>query len=187
MDTVDRSKKASHYIILIPHREVLGELEKYRQRLFSLGLYGAYSFPLCAPIASVSRPFCLKELKELANNIRKTSMENDGKIITGTNIYQKSGLPGNTGELSFFGPELNIGKIQLIESDKLLSAFSPPLICTALVDANKDCEQVPALSFRAACIANLAIRMLEGTYLSFEWKIISPVWLPAYKKLTFSI
>jgi len=43
--------------------------------------------------------------------------------------------------------------------------------------------ETPALSFRAAAVANLAIRPLAGgeAGFSFEWKIGPPEWLPGYK------
>ena len=184
MDTGENGKKTSQYIILIPHKDILIEVEKYRQRLFSKGFYGAHSFPLCAPLASISRPFSRTELKELAVNIRKKSMENEGKILTAENIQYGSGMIGSSGELLFFGLKLNIDNTCISQSapaEKLLSVYNPPLICTALDYANKEGEQIPSLSFRAACVANLSIRPLFGLELSFEWNISPPVWLPSVK------
>ena len=108
-------------------------------------------------------------------------MENDGKIHNnGSNTLSF------TDELSFFGPGLKL-KIHFPTAvrDKLLFTFYPPVLCTALVDSKKKpaAEDAAPLSFRAASLANLNIRPLNETKLSFEWKISPPVWLPAYKRV----
>ena len=183
MDTAEKPKKKFQYIILIPHRDALRELEKYRQKLFSLGFNGAYSFPLCAPLASISRPFSREELKELAKNIRKLSLESEGNLVCGENA-----IISYTEELYFFGPKLNININELQFNtearSKFLSNFSPPIICTALVKGEPEkIEQIPELSFRAACLASLVIRPLAEAELSFEWKMSPPVWLTSHRKL----
>ena len=68
---------------------------------------------------------------------------------------------------------------------------NPPCLCELRESNNLNFEKAPALSFRAAALANMAIRPLDcGERLSeirelnysFEWKIGPAVWLPAYKK-----
>ena len=173
-------KKSLRFIILIPHRDVLMQIEAYRQKLFSRGFYGAHSFPLCAPLAVVSWPFSREELKELAHNIRKLSMYNDGKILSS----ESGTVSCPVFSASFFGPclNLNTGEILSQQTDKLLFTLSPPVLCASLVEGGtKDkVEETPSLSFRAASVANLTIRPLFTAH-SFEWKISPPVWLPGYK------
>ena len=184
MDTAEKDNRKYHYIILIPHRDIQREVEKYRQKLFSLGFYGSYSFPICAPLALISRPSGGEELKELAKNIRQLSLENNGKIIIGSNLQYKSGMICFDDELSFFGPALsiNIDKIPFAKKDKILSVFSVPLICTSLVKTEvKNTESLPALSFRAASLANLSIQAMHGAELSFEWEISDKIWLSPLK------
>ena len=190
LDTSKGSKKMTRFIILIPHRDALKSLEEYRQRLFSIGVSGAHSFPPAAPIAHVSRPFSREELKGLARNIRELTGGNEGKILSaGTAIVH---CPYNMKYFSFFGPVLSLssneGLFPEAARNKLLHIFLPPVLCAAIVGsdvnsagANPLSEEAPSISFRAASLANLAIRPLkEGDY-SFEWKIGPPVWLPKHK------
>jgi hypothetical protein len=189
-------------IILVPHRDALKPFEDYRQRLFSAGVEGAYSFPLAAPLAQVSRPFSRPELKELAGTIRNLTTEGSGKIHGADEAVSVS----RESTLSFYGPALDIPPIEeilfpLTAKAKLLHIMNPPLLCVALAgsergEKNSSFEKAlrsktikpPTLVFRAAYLANLAIRPLavgEPAF-SFEWKIGQPVWLPAYPKSTLA-
>jgi hypothetical protein len=184
LDTQQRVNGACRFIVLVPHRDPLRLLEEYRARLFAAGFPGAYSFPMAAPLASVSRFFSVDELKGLARNIRGLT---SGKFTTeGTGFYAEGeqGLP-------FFGPRLNI----YIEESlfpptaraKILGVFSPPVLCAALLAPKErpPSEEGPVISFRAASLANLAIRPLENgaAGYSFEWKMGPLVWLPKYKNV----
>ena len=181
------------FIILIPGRDTEKLLDEYRASLFANGFYGAYSFPPVAPLAELSRPFNRDELKELAGNIRKLSMVHDGKISSA-----ESGVIDGFGEYSFFGLRLNF-PVDLLVIEELLSetakskitrSFFPPVLCASLVRSGEKHlpKEWPTLSFRAAALANLAIRPLPGgdkeeaPVYSFEWKMGEPIWLPAYKK-----
>ena len=193
MDTQKRTKEIYRFIILKPHRDSSRPLEEYRRRLFAAGFCGAYSFPAAAPLAVVSRPFCREELKALARSIRELSGKTEGKI-------QSSGTALNRaiGKYSFFGPQLSLSVNEGLfglAKDKVLHVFLSPVFCATLVDSefdpvgtNRPGEnltpgEAPILSFRAASLANLAIRPLgagDSAY-SFEWRIGPPVWLPKYK------
>ena len=195
---MDTRQKLFRFIILIPHKDALKPLEEYRQKLFSMGVSGAHSFPLAAPLAEISRPLSSDELKELARNIRAMTKERDGKIQSRKAQYSTAqdrflgtaSAPGSG--ISFFGPVLDLPAEnsffpQTIK-DKLISTLLPPVFCAAVVESrekflsnNLSSEEAPVLSFRAASLANLAIRPLAGAEYSFEWKINPPVWLPAYK------
>jgi len=181
------------FIVLIPGRDTEKLLDEYRVSLFAKGFYGAYSFPPAAPLAELSRPFNRDELKELAGNIRKCSMAHDGKFSSA-----ESCLISGFGEYSFFGLRLdfsaNLSTIEELLSetarDKITRIFFPPILCAAFLhsEENQFPKEGPVLSFRAAALANLAIRSLPGRTTgeapaySFEWKMGEPVWLPAYKK-----
>jgi len=183
------------FIILIPGRDTEKLLDEYRASLFANGFYGAYSFPPVAPLAELSRPFNRDELKELAGNIRKLSMSHDGKISSaesGVDIIE------GFGEYSFFGLRLDFPADPLaIEKlfpkttkGKIVRHLFPPVLCASLVYSGENHlpKEWPSLSFRAASLANLAIRPLPGGdkgeahVYSFEWKMGEPIWLPAYKK-----
>ena len=180
---MDTRPKLFRYIILIPHRDALKPLEEYRQKLFTTGIAGAHAFPLAAPLVEVSRPFNREELTELARNIRNSTKETDGKITSG--CIAPAGYPG---KFPFFGPQLSfLLKESIFPSTtrpKILYTISPPVLCASLMDPKTihggtlSFEEAPVLSFRAASLANLAIRPIADEEYSFEWKISPPVWLP---------
>jgi len=193
LDTQAGLKEVSRFVVLIPHRDALKPLEAYRSRLFAAGFAGAHSFPLAAPLAAVSRPFSRQELKELGGNIRgvtatrediplRLCQKNCGKIhSTGTSLVQ---CP----PFSFLGILLDFSLEEAVfppaAREKLLAVPSFPALCAALAgpEENSAFEEAPPLSFRAASVANLAVRPLPGgdrSY-SFEWNIGPPAWLPKY-------
>jgi hypothetical protein len=194
VQTMDKhnSQKISRFIILIPHKDSRKLLDEYRARLFSRGFTGAYSFPAAAPLAELSRPFDREELRELASNIRNLTREKDGRISSaGTAMISGS----EAGAFSFFGlyVDLSIGEADFPETakSKILHTYFSPVLCAALVNSetnqffeDSSFKETPALSFRAASLANLAIRPIkegEPSY-SFEWKMSPAVWLPSQRK-----
>ncbi|MCL2070415.1 MAG: hypothetical protein FWH19_05460 [Treponema sp.] len=196
MDTEENTKELFRFIVLIPHRDAQKTLKEYRRELFAAGYHGAYSFPLAAPLAAVSRPFRCQELKELARNIRRAGLEtggnHDGKIKSaGTALLDRpAGFPAD-----FFGPQLNLTIDETTfpnsTKNKITQIFPAPLIPLALIQNSasprlcvSNNEKIPTISFRAAYLTNLAIRPLvtghsSGAELSFEWRISLPMWLPA--------
>jgi len=192
-----RNKSASlpefRFVILIPGMDTRKLLHEYQDALFAKGFHGALSFPPSAPLAELSSPFNRDELKELAGNIRKLSMSHDGKISSAEN-----GVNDGFGKYSFFGLRLDFPANHLVIEEslseaargKIVRVLFPPVLCAALVHPGENPlpKEGPALSFRAAALANLAIRPLPGgtsgeaPAFSFEWKMGEPVWLPAYKK-----
>ena len=185
MDTQELSGRLFRYIVLIPHKDALKRLDEYRQTLFSAGFYGAFSFPAAAPLAAVSRPFTLAELKELSSNIRGRTKEKKGKIRCGAIIRINYGE-----KLACFGPvlDLHMGEelIPGTAASKIINIFSQPVFCAALTpDEEKPFpKESPALSFRAASLANLALRPLDSGApgYSFEWHTGPRIWLPKYKE-----
>ena len=194
METQHRARGIKRFIILIPHRDALKPLDDYRSRLFAAGFCGAFSFPAAAPLAMVSMPFDREELKGLSGNIRKLSAAANGKIRSAGTAFAGT----------FFGPALYLsadeGEFRALfpetAKDKLVRVFFPPVVCASIVESgllsdgtsrsggNPILNEAPELSFRAAALANLAIRPLAGgeADYSFEWKIGPAVWLPKYMK-----
>jgi len=183
MNTPKDSRPLYRFVILVPHRDATLPFQIYREKLFASGYYGAFSFPLAAPLAALSGPLARDELKELGRNIRGLTKANEGKISgalnTVANFYD---------EFAFFGPRLNL---QIEESlfgesarGKLLHTPESAVLCAALLDsgANPVTEGGAAISFRSAFLANLAIRPLDSgeRAFSFEWKIGGEVWLPKF-------
>ncbi|MDR1801995.1 MAG: hypothetical protein LBQ94_00175 [Treponema sp.] len=198
MDTRRRKKEVYHFIIIVPHRDSLKPLEEYRAKLFAAGFPGAFSFPMAAPLASVSRFLSVDELKELGRNIRELTNKTDGKIFCSGNSITKF-TTENTEDytedtekkegLSFFGPGLSLTIEESLFSvsarAKIIDILSSPVLCAALLapDEKPPSEEGPVISFRAASLANLAIRPLESgaAAYSFEWKMGPLIWLPKYK------
>ena len=183
MDTQDRVREVSRFLILTPHRDALKPLEAYRRGLFAAGFPGAYSFPLAAPLAAVSRPFSRQELKELGRNIR-------GVTVIREEISQKFQSTGSSlvqcSPFSFLGVLLDFPLEKALfpqaAREKLLAVPPFPALCAALVRPGEETcvhEKAPPLSFRAASVANLTVRPLPcgGRGYSFEWNSGPPVWL----------
>jgi hypothetical protein len=190
---INAGAKLYYFITLIPGRDTEKLFNEYRAALFAKGFHGAYSFPPAAPLAEVSRPFSRDELKELAKNIRDLTMAHNGKISSAESCTNAS-----FGKLSFFGPQLDLTANHSVIAElfnktargKIDRAFFPIVLCAALTDStvgNPKAERCPTLSFRAAALANVAIRSLNGDTgealpFSFEWETGPLVWLPAHKK-----
>jgi len=184
---INAGAKLFRFIVLIPGRDTEKLLEEYRTALFAKSFHGAYSFPSAAPLAEVSRPLSRDELKKLAGNIRKLTMAHDGKITSAENCTS-----GGFGKLSFFGPQLDLpdGLFKETAKSKIARIFFPIALCEALIEStgtDPQAEKCPTLSFRAAALANITIRSLNGSNgealpFSFEWETGPLVWLPAYKK-----
>ena len=160
-------KDKLRFIILIPHRDEGNRLNQYREKLFSAGFYGAFSFPAAAALAMVSRPLGREELKELAINIRKITMENGGKIESGELSAMEIGegktepVVGNKLEkMHFFGPLLKLpcseelfpfGREPRLASaalsgvrKKIIKSYLPPILCAALIKPPQSGEKSPA-------------------------------------------
>ena len=72
--------KAMRFVAVIPHRDCKPKLDPYKAELFALDFFGAYSFPLAAPLAQVSRPLTKSELKRIALALREATLAHNGKI-----------------------------------------------------------------------------------------------------------
>jgi hypothetical protein len=199
LDTYGPKREIFRFIVLFPHRDALVPFHEYREKLFTGGFSGAYSFPLCVPLAQVSHSFSKDELRQLGRKIRELTKEKDGKITGDSKPKtrctgwepQPSVTAAGTGIFTFFGPQLNLPADEDVfptsATDKVFTSLLPPVLCTALIetDTNYHCEkldiEVPVLSFRAAALANLAISTLDcgNPFYSFKWKISPLIWLPS--------
>jgi len=193
---LETGKKTNRFIILIPHRDARKPFDDYRSKLFAAGFPGAYSFPAAAPLAALSRPSSREELGEIARNIRDYTRVTDGKILSAGTAFAENIF----GKFSFLGLRLdfplNESFFPQTARKKILHIPVSPVLCAAIADSgsfppgisrsgeNPVLAEAPVLSFRAASLANLAIRPLAGgeADYSFEWKIGPPVWLPKYVK-----
>ncbi|MDR0760205.1 MAG: hypothetical protein LBF74_08855 [Treponema sp.] len=166
------------YVVLVPHRDSRRLVEAVRPALFAAGLWGARSFPAVAPLARVSRPLTAAELKALAASLREAAR--DGKITAGEAAeIEEEG----DGGLRFWGPLLDLPPADLSGAEAY-RLFSQVVLCAALtpggVPPGPPLPALPVFAFRAAAVANLAIRPLavgEAGY-SFRWKVGPLFWLP---------
>lgn len=194
---IHREGPAIRLLILIPHRDVRLPLRSYSASLFASGFCGAWSFPWAAPLAILSRPFSAGELKHCAGALREQSLSagRDGKIKIGP--ASRAAFPENVlGNAAVFGPSLDIslpdGTFTPEAAAKITYRFSPLVLGAALTrSSEKTALEAPAISFRAAALANMVYRPLaaggasdpppEGGY-SFEWRIGESRWLPPVRK-----
>lgn len=194
-----RPAPALRLLILIPHRDARLPLRSYSASLFAAGFCGAWSFPWAAPLAILSRPFSAVELKHCAHALRKQSLAGggDGKIKTGPDA--RAAFPESVlANATVFGPALDIALPDAAftpeAAAKIMYRFSPLVLGAALTRSSETAApEAPAISFRAAALANMVYRPLsaaadgalgdspEGGY-SFEWKIAELRWLPPVRK-----
>jgi hypothetical protein len=197
---VQRNAALIRLAVLVPHRDSRRLAEARRSSLFAAGFTGAWSFPAVAPLARLSRPLTAPELKALAASLREAVLAGgrDGRIATGEPAdLQCPGVDGGLeGALRFWGPSLDlpvpawedIRAIETAESpagmSSVYSPFSAAVLCAALVPGGVppgvSLPVIPALSFRAAAVANMAVIPLTAgaAGYSFRWRIGPLFWLP---------
>ena len=188
-------KKPLRLLVFIPHRDTCLLIDKYRQKLFSLGFPGAYSFPVAAPLAMVSQAYNPSELKTLAHELRRFSYSKDGKITIGEAAQVSCSHAGLAGSPAFFGPMLDLPPLETLmglNNEKLTFIFPKVVLCAAILSTEKEDPKEETLkvpdflpfSFRAARVSNLAIRPIKGAAAPYsnEWRLGPDCWLPAYKR-----
>jgi len=171
------------FLVLVPHRDVRGELRKFGNLIIKAGLTDVYSFPYIAPLASLSGALNTEELKQIAHSLRdnigssKISAEGDSVTV----------FPGYEKNLSLTGPRLNIVFPQNVFDGgikKITTIFSPLVIGCFLTKDNKkliSLQELPRekLAFRATAIANMYWRSLQiNGEIYYKWKIGKLCWLP---------
>ena len=189
------------FVVLVPHRDCLPDLEAYRRDLFSAGLNGAFSFPAAAPLAFLKRPLDSGELKSLAAELRKLLEEK--KIISRIQGECKGWTQtvDLSEEVRFFGSVLELPRL-VFPSDAVLQYFEKPILAPAIIPSGGGPDlytvTAPPFMFRAAALANLAMKpvsdeentakngvtalaFFEKNY-SFSWKIGPLFWLPRHIK-----
>jgi len=191
---METSKTALNFLVLVPHRDCLPAQEAYRKGLFAAGFDGAWSFPAAAPLAQLTRPLAVGELKTAAAEIRL--LLGDRAIST-----PERGLCDGWGPLRLFGPMLDL-PLPGLPGDAILQCWERPILAPAILAPGVDPEplikpellvnvvpQIP--QFRAAALANLTLTPVlpettEGfvsfeTDYSFIWKLGPLHWLPRYR------
>jgi hypothetical protein len=174
------------FAVLIPHRDSRRLLENYRSSLFAAGCRGAYSFPALAPLAALTRPRKPPELKALASFLREAALKNEksGKIAAAAAMTEVQS-PADPGGFRFRGLALDLQPPDWtrIAPDPVYRPFPVPALCAALAGDGEPKTALPAppfIAFRAAAVANMAIKALPSgaTGYSFKWRIGKLFWLP---------
>jgi len=167
-------------LVLVPHRDARGPLRAWSASLFSAGLPGAWSFPRVMPVAEISRPLTGPELKSRALMLRQAADLSGGKFASGP-----AAVAALSDNVSVYGPAMNIGlqdSFFAFEGNAVIRRVSPLVIgCALCRDASPPAANcpAPALSFRAAALANMTFRPLPSPDgFSFEWEIDKLHWLP---------
>ena len=189
-------QKHLHFLILLPHRDSQNIIEDYRQKLFCHGFFSAYSFPVAAPLAILSRPLKTEELKKIASQTRNITLQKHGKIAAESLDLVFCPDMESFPKLGFYGPLLDISLIDILNnvSNNIIFSF-PKTILTVALAKEDNMPAAPAFkpfNFSAARIANLSIRpILSSSALaakssiavySFEWRVSRGVWLPGYRR-----
>ena len=172
------------FLVLVPHKDVRGELRKYGDLMLKAGLTDVYSFPYITPLSSLSRALNTEELKQIAQSLRKNIGNNkilaEGDAVAVFPCYEK--------ELSLNGPRLNIAIPQNVFEGgikKITDIFSPLVIGCFLTKENKKLSlEIPRekIAFRAAAVANMYWQPLQiDGEICYKWKIGKLCWLPRPK------
>jgi len=169
------------FLVLVPHRDVRLVLRNYSSLLFKAGVEGAYHFPWVAPLAALSKPFSVDELKIYARFLREAVGEGKINAVDAASVAAFSGAE----ETALFGPRIDIGISQYSfeGSEKVTEFFSPNIIGACLLSAKEDASALPSppqLSFRAAAVANMYLRTVrtDAAVIGYKWKIGNLCWLP---------
>ena len=190
-----KTHKLLHFAILVPHPDLAAPLRGQSRFLFAAGMSGAWSFPQAAPLALLKRPLGGADLRDLAAALLEATLPRGGKIALGKPI-----LVPCPGFHSFFGPGLDLEPPPL-SCSAVVHPFPVLAVCAALAApaeaplAGQIRDLPPAHPgfFRAAMVANLAIKPLDGAFpagavpgaaenYSFEWRMGTARWLPPLRR-----
>ena len=187
---METAKKDKHiFLVLVPHRDIRTELQKYYDSMFKNNLAGvlaAYSFPCVVPLAGLSKPFNTDELKNFARSLREAAQGDKFNVTEASTCA----FPAGGEETALFGQglELNNSNLLSVSNSKIITLLSPTIIGACLMP--KNCKQqvhaglcgsrsYPQISFRAAAVANMFWKPinLDGG-IRYKWKIGKLCWLP---------
>jgi len=173
-------------LAFIPHRDSARLLREYSRLLFSRGVVGARSLPVFAALAPLRRPLTKLELTALAATLRQQTLEpGRNGLFHSAGPAGKQPFAGLDGAF-LLGPRLDVGLPDLPESAGT-SSLGGIVLCVALLAGTDplptDIPDPPALSFRAAALANLLIYPLPSGAepYSWVWEFGRPVWLPGVR------
>ena len=186
-----------YFLVLVPHKDTCGILQKFCENLFRKGLSNVYTFPCAAPLASLTEPLSADELKQIARSLREITGGEKFNAID----YSYTVFPLSPGNMKLFGPKLDLILSPCVPgtaAEKIESIFSPAVIGAFLTPETYEqqlrafvplCEiPLPNFSFRAAAVANMYWQPgLLNNEKGYKWKIDKLVWLPKATKVAEKI
>ena len=180
MKTASRTQNAPvRFAALVPHRDAVSVLERYRRELFARGFYGAFSFPALIPLAPFAATPEDGGLKTTAASFRETL----GNAHCTAGPWRPFTVPGFP--FSLYGPVFTLPLITEAARRILWPAF-PVTALAAAVLGPEDSGLIsglpppPDISFRAAALAVVELRPCgcgEQPY-SLSWSTGRLFWLP---------
>jgi hypothetical protein len=167
------------FAALVPHRDAVSVLERYRRELFARGLYGAFSFPALVPLAPLAAPPEDGGLKAAAASFRHKL--GNAHITSGS--WLPFALPGFP--FSLYGPVFTLPGIRETARGILPPAF-PVTALAAAVLGPEDSALIsglpppPDISFRAAALTVVELGPCEygAEPYSLSWNTGRLFWLP---------
>jgi len=185
-DYYNGKRQKEIFLVLVPHRDVRVELRKYSETMAGSGINGVYNFPWVAPLASLSKPLSIDELKHFALFLRETT----GTDKINTAEINTSVFPVCRNNGALIGPRLDLDiPAGTLEKTQKVNRFFSPIVIGAFLNLNKDNEQLlkifhnsalpcKKLSFRAAAVANMYWQPLNANEeTGYKWKIEKLCWL----------
>ncbi|MDR0706366.1 MAG: hypothetical protein LBF60_00635 [Treponema sp.] len=192
---IDMEEK--NFLALMPHRDCGKGVATVKRSLFSLGFYGAFSFPVASPLAVLSHALTKDELKRIAVQLRKNTLADGRKGIVTAGDWETAALGG----IFFGGQRLDVPAERLFQADAVFprGVVVEPCVVPLLVEAvmrngapaetaeeekTRPAVQPASFSFTVGYVANLTLRPLRNDGYSFEWRIGEPVWMPKTRRLS---
>ena len=186
---MNTKKNRKIFLVLVPHRDERLKLKEYSETLLKEGFTGVYNFPWVAPLAELSQPLKIDELKNFSRFLRETVK---GKMYASGISHAQFSIDDN---MTLLGSSLDLS----VSADtfgsagsKIKSIILPTVIGSFLLptDSDKERKQLhyslppcKELSFRAAAVANMYWRPFQsGGKTGYKWRIGRLCWLPRCTK-----
>lgn len=172
---------AVRLVVFCPHNDAAAPIQDYQSLLFTSGMKGALSFPVCAVLGKAVEPLSKGELKGLASRLREIRSD-DPFVVGPPSLVEAPAEPAGTLGIPLYESAM-IPRIAIDRMPGRLEPFDSPGILIAAASRREQLESAASpfpLRFRAGYVANLLIRRTSvgAAGLSYEWDRGLPVWMP---------
>ncbi|MDR0320181.1 MAG: hypothetical protein LBI28_01625 [Treponema sp.] len=186
---METTKNRKIFLVLVPHRDIRLKLKEYSEKLLKAGLTGVYNFPWVAPLAELSHPLKIDELKNFSKSLRETAKDK----MSASSIARTQFLTDDNMTLLGSRIDLSVTAAAFKTAEpKIKNIILPTVIGSFLLPADlyKEREQLLSslppceeISFRAAAVANMYWRPFQsGGKTAYKWRIGRLCWLPRYEQ-----